>query len=357
MEMEQSFQAESGTGRLVELSRSMLTDVTQALQEINDINRTVHILSMNARVEAARAGDAGRGFAVVASELTRLSSATQRTTKDIEAKSKSTGSDLQWLARQLTTTVTDTRLCDLAHHAMDLIDRNLYERSCDVRWWATETALVNCASNADDKSLAQHASLRLGQILDSYTVYADLVLADMHGRVLCNGRPRVHPHAADADVSREPWFRAAMGTRSGSEFGFQAVHECSLVGGERALVYSCTVRANGQVDRPVLGVLGIIFRWDALGLHVLRQLPLTEKERATTQVTIVDGEGWVMADVDPSRIGRQLRFDGLGNILKSERGAETAVVEGRRVRVCYASAPGFETYTTNWHCLLLRQLD
>ena len=61
--------------------------------------------------------------------------------------------------------------------------------------------------------------------------------------------------------------------------------------------------------------------------------------------------GGVMADLDPGRIGQQLRFEGIGNILKrSERGAETAIVDGRRVRVCYASAPGFETYRTGIAC-------
>ena len=34
------------------------------------------------------------------------------------------------------------RLTDLAHHMIEIIDRNLYERSCDVRWWATDAALV-----------------------------------------------------------------------------------------------------------------------------------------------------------------------------------------------------------------------
>lgn len=34
------------------------------------------------------------------------------------------------------------RLVDLARNVIDIIGRNPYERSCDVRWWATDAARV-----------------------------------------------------------------------------------------------------------------------------------------------------------------------------------------------------------------------
>lgn len=342
------------TGRIAELSRTMLEDVRLALQDIDSINRTVHILSMNARVEAARAGTAGAGFSVVAQELARLSAQTQDTTRAIGSKTGHTGAQLQGLAQQVSGTVADTRLCDLAHHAMDLVDRNLYERSCDVRWWATDAALVACAGQAGDAAHARHAARRLGQILDSYTVYADLLLVGLDGRVLCNGRPQAWPRTAGADAAAQPWFRDALAQRRGDVFAFQPVHACPYVGGERALVYACGVREGGRVDGRLLGVLGIVFRWDALGVQVLQAMPLTARERSTTRACIVDGAGTVMADADPARIGQVLRFDGLEALLRGPRGAITTQLEGRRVRACHARAPGFETYTTGWHGLLLQ---
>ncbi len=68
-------------------------DVAQLLESSKKIDRVIetvrglawqtNLLSVNASIEAARAGDAGRGFAVVAEEVRALAKASQQSTADI----------------------------------------------------------------------------------------------------------------------------------------------------------------------------------------------------------------------------------------------------------------------------------
>jgi methyl-accepting chemotaxis protein len=58
-------------------------DMTNILAIINDISDQINLLSLNASIEAARAGDAGRGFAVVADEISGLADQTASSLKEI----------------------------------------------------------------------------------------------------------------------------------------------------------------------------------------------------------------------------------------------------------------------------------
>ena len=60
-----------------------LGDMSSRANAIKDIAQQVNMLSINARIEAARSGEAGRGFAVVAQEIDRLSHQTAETTQGI----------------------------------------------------------------------------------------------------------------------------------------------------------------------------------------------------------------------------------------------------------------------------------
>ena len=58
----------------------------EIIGSIQSIARQTNLLSLNASIEAARAGDAGRGFAVVATEVQSLSHSTRETTEHISDK-------------------------------------------------------------------------------------------------------------------------------------------------------------------------------------------------------------------------------------------------------------------------------
>ena len=70
----------SNLGKIVESSQ----DIKNIIGIIDDISDRINLLSLNAAIEAARAGDAGRGFAVVADEISKLADQTATSIKDID---------------------------------------------------------------------------------------------------------------------------------------------------------------------------------------------------------------------------------------------------------------------------------
>ena len=70
--------------KITELLTSSLKSIQMQLRSIQDISTQTHLLSINASIEAARAGKAGAGFRIIANEVNKLSESTDSNTKNIE---------------------------------------------------------------------------------------------------------------------------------------------------------------------------------------------------------------------------------------------------------------------------------
>ncbi|TWT77999.1 putative sensory transducer protein YfmS [Posidoniimonas polymericola] len=326
--------------------------MTQAIDEITNINDDTQLLALNARIEAARAGQAGAAFSVVATEMQALGAKTSQIAGQLASQ---TSGKIEGLLDVIGSSIRGTRLSDLALTNIDLIDRNLYERTCDVRWWATDSSLVDALTAKSDAAYG-YASKRLGVILNAYTVYHDLVLCDPQGRVVANGRPDEF-QSIGASVASSEWFRAARDSRSGDEFGFQSAHESSLVDGRGVLAYSCGVRVGGEADGQLLGVLGILFNWTDFAQEIVNTTPIADDEREATRCCICDSTGRILADSWGEQLHGKLTLAGPDRLFDQPKGFEMQKEGGRRCCVAHAQAPGFETYTTGWHSVIVQPVD
>ena len=337
--------------KIIELTRSVYDVTNDKIRSIKEITGTTRILSLNALIEAQRAGEAGRGFAVVANEVKRVSDGINGITQSLESELSCAIREIMDLGESLVRQLRGGRLVDLAQNMIEIIDRNLYERSCDVRWWATDSAVVDCLSDPTPDALA-FACERLGVILNSYTVYLDLWVADASGKVIATGRPNRYSQAVGANVSREPWFQEAMATDSGADFTVADISLNPLLDGAPVATYATAVREGGQENGRPLGVLGVFFDWAPQADTVVSGLRLGAEEKVETRALLLDRRRRVIASSD----GKGILTETFP--LKTELGDQGSYADDKGHVIGYSITPGYETYKgLGWYGVVIQRVN
>jgi len=313
-----------------------LTKVTEEkIAVIDRIMLRTQMLSMNARLEATRAGEAGQGFGVVAREMGSVAEEVNALSAQLQSEITASSARIESAGKQMMQQFRGQRFADLAHNVVEIIDRNLYERSCDVRWWATDSAVVDAAQNPAPEALL-YASSRLATILRSYTVYLDLWIADRNGVIVANGRGDRYPNACGTNVAGTEWFRKGMATANGDDFAVCDISQAKALGGAQVAIYSTAIREGGNVDGAPLGVLGIFFDWEPQARDIVQGVALSPEEKRGTRVMLLNARHQVIACSD----GKCALDERYPLMPAGERGFYE---RGDRM-VSYALTPGYETY-------------
>ena len=279
--------------------REVIEQINHDLQHFGAANRQVvmqtKLLALNAVIEAARAGDAGKSFAVVANEVQRLAAQAAQAAEAFQTKVE----HRIGASRALVGELEGARLIDLAESLVQLIVRNLYERTADVRWWATDASLWRALEEPTPATIA-HATERLGVIHRYYTVYSDLVLADARGRAVTTANPLYRSKVKGLDYQTAVWFKNAITTRSGDEYVADEVRRSRSQEGRQVLIYGTAVRAGGATHGKILGALGVYFDWELQGGSIVaNEIALAPGEKTRTDVMLLDGKSRVIASTAP----------------------------------------------------------
>jgi hypothetical protein len=261
------------------------------------ITSQVNLLALNATIEAARAGDAGRGFAVVASEVKNLATQAATASKELGAIRAYTGT----LQGRFTEKECE-RFSEMSQSLVQLIVRNLYERTADVRWWATDDALSRCLESLNRASI-DHARERLALINRFYSVYLNLVLVGIDGKIVACSQPDKFPRVTGYNVSRSTWFQNAMATTSGDQYVVDDISSSPLHGDKLVAVYASAVRQEGKINGKAIGVLGVFFDWESQSKTIVQAEPsLSEDEWKRSRVILLDQNMRVIAASDNNEI-------------------------------------------------------
>lgn len=317
--------------------RGVIEKINSDLQHYGAANRQVvmqtKLLALNAVIEAARAGEAGRSFSVVANEVQRLAGQAADAADVFQNRVQTRIAE----SRALVNVLEGARLVDLAESLVQLIVRNLYERTADVRWWATDASLWRALQDSTPDNI-DRATERLGVIHRYYTVYSDLVLVDARGQAVTTANPAYRDKVRTIDYHTAVWFQNAISLRSGDEYVADEVRRSRSQSGRQVLIYGTAVREGGATHGRALGALGVYFDWELQGASIVRnEIALAPDEVARTTVMLLDGRRRIIASTDQEALFGHYELDDRG-------GARGSYVDASGAQVAFARTHGYQEY-------------
>jgi chemotaxis signal transduction protein len=219
-----------------------------------------------------------------------------------------------------------------AQVSIDILVRNLFERTADIGFLATDSDLCAYAEAAsegagmEDEGERQRILARFREYVAKYSVYADILLLDRHGRVLCQ-LDETHPVTQAGD----PLLHEAL-TSDAAYVEYYGPTD--LRPGAPALIYAWRVCPAGRSE--AVGVLCLVFRFHNECERIFQNLR-TDDDWAV--ITLLDAHGVVMASSDPWQVP-------VGAPLDADASAPSRVLRfaGREYLAATRSTRGYQGY-------------
>ena len=142
-----------------------------------------------------------------------------------------------------------------AAFAIDVMDRNLYERANDCRWWALTTAFQRHLSRGMKPDGRRHSSDLLRSINALYTVYSGLMLFDSLGKVVAVSNS-AHDEFLDTQLN-EDWVARALLLRGTQNYAASTFEPSPTYGNRPTYVFAAPIRE--PEGNRALGGIAIVF--------------------------------------------------------------------------------------------------
>jgi len=187
-----------------------------------------------------------------------------------------------------------------AQVAIDILVRNLFERTADIGFLAADDAIRNYASAAVSGDTANYRSMqqRLSEYVSKYSVYENVILLSPEGRVLLQLEGGQAPAA-----TQDPLISTTLATDSYVE----TFRRTDLVpDARRALIYSQRVTSDGQT----LGVLCLCFRLEDECEGIFAQL---RSQTDWTVLALLDANNEVIISSDTQQMPVGAKLAGVGD--------------------------------------------
>jgi chemotaxis signal transduction protein len=145
----------------------------------------------------------------------------------------------------------------LASLSIDIMDRNLYERANDCRWWAltsTFRELLDKGEPLTQDNLEEIESI-LAYINSLYTVYTNLFVFDKNGKILAVSNPKEKLFLNTRIY--EDWIHDIFKLKDSSRYSVSHFDKTQLYDNKNTYIYGAAIR--GENTNQIVGGIGIVF--------------------------------------------------------------------------------------------------
>ncbi len=243
----------------------------------------------------------------------------------------------------LFSTVISTSLLDagfLASLCIDIMDRNLYERANDCRWWVLNSTFrsVLAQDAISDKDQARLTKI-LAYIHSLYTVYSNLFLYDKTGRIVAVSNPEYRRDVGTTLSSA--YIHSTLSNAKPEKYFVSPFEETPLYDGKHTYIYSASV-TDIKTSNRVVGGIGIVFDSE---FEFSAMLGDALKSKKDTFAVFTDRKGSVISSTGEQIVGETLKLPGAWfDVKHGEVRREILVYNGSYFAVGCACSASYREY-------------
>lgn len=197
--------------------------------------------------------------------------------------------------------------------ATEIMDRNLYERANDCRWWALNSCFRKVLTQKQktgsiDSNQTQRLTDILSYINSLYTVYTNLIIYDFNGVILAVSN-QSQSHLVGTMIPRQNDTNKCLGLTSTQSYNVSDFHQTALYDDKYTYIYHATVKDWEDINRNVGGI-AVVFDSEPEFKAMLEDTQpkyMNETLNETTFSLFVDRQGMVISSTsDKVKIGSEI---------------------------------------------------
>jgi hypothetical protein len=235
--------------------------------------------------------------------------------------------------------------------AAQIMDRNLYERANDCRWWSQSSTFTSILSQAQTSPLNSDQKSKLEQTLADihqlYTVYAALIIYDKTGRILAtsglDSRFSESIYAQGDDVT------GCLSLNTPNRYHVSPFEPSPYYQDKPTYIYHAPIYADNQkTSHSAIGGIAIVFDSQNQFYDILNDTLPNAKYSGAIASLFVDNTGYIISVTDNDLglkvadrlvIPSQLKSAGLG-----EKGVMQFEISGRPCLCAFKVSEGYREF-------------